>query len=119
MANLINWMTGAIFVAAGAVSLGWGSGVMWRAWQAQAAINSHPYSSMSFRTIEEGKTYPIRNGTMTSIVQRENPSSPAKWYAMVLDGSNATSAQWDENGKCIGGPGNYEDLSRFDIVLEK
>jgi hypothetical protein len=34
MEQFASWMMGAVLVAAGAVSLGYGAGMMWRAWQA-------------------------------------------------------------------------------------
>lgn len=38
MVEFGKWMTGAGLVAFGAISLGYGSGMMWRAWVAQSGI---------------------------------------------------------------------------------
>lgn len=37
MEELAKWMIGAVLVAGGAISLGYGLGMMWRAWQVVAA----------------------------------------------------------------------------------
>lgn len=37
MAELAKWMIGAVLVASGAISMGYGAGMMWRAWQAVTA----------------------------------------------------------------------------------
>lgn len=47
MQNLANWMIGAFLVAAGAMSLGYGGGMMWRAWWAQTEYNQQRTADMA------------------------------------------------------------------------